>query len=60
MRSIATAFSLTLAVVGVTIASMGSAFAAPIAAPEPMTGLVFGAGVFATGIATAKFFKRGY
>ena len=46
MRSLSTAFSLTLAVVGVTIATMGSAFAAPlIAAPEPMTGLVFGAGL---------------
>jgi len=45
MRSLPTAFSLILAVVGVTIASMGSALATPIAAPEPMTGLVFGAGL---------------
>ena len=46
MRSLATAFSLALAVLGVTIASMGSALAIPVvAAPEPMTGLVFGAGL---------------
>jgi hypothetical protein len=40
MRSLATAFSLTLAVLGVTIASIGPASAARVITPEPMTGLV--------------------
>jgi hypothetical protein len=45
MRSLATAFSLALAVLGVTIASIGPAAAARVITPEPMTGLVFGAGL---------------
>jgi O-antigen/teichoic acid export membrane protein len=45
MRSLTTAFSLTLAVIGVTIAAIVPAAAVSTVLPEPMTGLVFGAGL---------------
>jgi len=48
MRSLGTAASLSLSVLGFTIALIGPAWAPippPINAPEPMSALVFGAGL---------------
>jgi hypothetical protein len=45
MRSLASTLSLTLAVVGVTIAAIVPAAAVNVVLPEPMTGVVFGAGL---------------
>jgi len=45
MRSIANGMSLALAVAGVLIAATGSAAAIVIQTPEPMSSVVFGAGL---------------
>lgn len=45
MRSLATAMSLTLSVLGITIAFIGPAAAQTVPLPEPMSALVFGAGL---------------
>ena len=57
MRSFTSAFSLPLAVIGVMIAFTGSAFAVElVSAPEPMSALVFGAGL--VGVAVIARRKR--
>jgi hypothetical protein len=45
MRLLGTTLSLTLSVLGITIAFIGPAAAQVVAAPEPMSALVFGAGL---------------
>ena len=46
MRSLTNTVSLTLAIVGVTIAAIVPAAAvSTVPLPEPMTGIVFGAGL---------------
>lgn len=55
MRSLSTVFSLTLAVVGVTVASIGPA-AASVHLPEPMSLSLVAGGVIA--IAAVKRMRR--
>jgi hypothetical protein len=50
MRSFTTTFSLSVAVIGVMVASMGSAAATAIRVPEPMSALVFGVGLIGAAI----------
>jgi hypothetical protein len=57
MRSLGTALSLSLSVMGFTIALMGPALAPPpppISAPEPMSVLVFGAGLVGAAVVTRR------
>jgi len=57
MRSVTGMVSLALAVTGVMVAATTSAFAS-IAVPEPMTSVVFGAGLVGAAVLGRRFTKK--
>ena len=57
MRSLTGIVSFALAVSGVMLAATTSAFAVPIDAPEPMTSLVFGAGLVGVALISRRWKK---